>query len=460
MERAPENSFADDIRELPTYQQIIWRLEKEELFQGYDPSDPDASPNADPTIPADDGEPVNLPELIDEINNIEMDEEEGDPIEGLREIRRIKPLLQRVMELRSTRKVLNSQYAQEWQTRLTPTGEEFSVHAIDRAKVKEMRPPEDDVPIVIAPGYTVGPRATRRNAIGLAELGHSVMTYAVPTNSKNFDPDKKFGEDVPVYSKVHATALLRAMEEGEKEIFERPTKFDVIGYSFGAISTLIAADAAPEKFRNIVLINPAGLTHTTDPELLLRLKQFIPADVVDSVNSKVRYVRRLASTVVNSSKHGKQVLEQIGEKSPTFLDRIPTPGKISKALSELGEMDLTLNKDKAMYADFSPEMKEIGAKGGLSEALHIADAISWADMLPIIERLRWLGIQITILPGEGDPLFDVDDIERSGKIARTDTFAIAGGHAQLGFRPGAISEISVDSIHRMNEKRAAEENNI
>jgi len=396
-----QNEFLQRVQEARTFQQLIWAAETMRTENG--PS-----------------------ELERELAGIEAEEETGDP-ELTKEIRQSKTILRKVMGLRTRRAELNAVYREKLSAVFTSGSDEvFAVHAVNLEKM-----PGDieksEFPIIIAPGFTVGSESVRRNAIGLAELGHSAMTFEVPPETTIYDRDAAFPPATPEYTKHHATALLRTIDTGNEKIFSTPRRYNVIGYSFGAIVAITAAIAEPEKFHSIVLINPGGLTHIDDPYLL-----------------------RFAKMAINATAHKRQVIEEAGKKKPSLRERL-SPSHIMEALSTIGEMpDLDADKKSWLHGEFSTEMKSIGKRGGLKGAVEIADAISQANLIPLIRELESKGVKIGILAAEKDPLFPVDQIETSGQKAGVPTYNLAGAHANLGFNPGPTSELCIDTFRELD----------
>lgn len=417
--------FLELVSEAKTFQQLIWDTEIASLGQ-----------EKRQKVLGDSGMPVSSERLTQELINIDIGEEEGNPGDQ-RALRQIKPLFRKVVELRQQRLEFNTLYRDELNVRTTPEEDEFfAIHAIDREtynKQKGLSSPEEKTPIMIALGYSTGDIAARRNAVGLAELGRSVATFDLPPKNTYFDPTLAYPRETADFTKVHVTALLKALEESDKRIFNNTDgKYDLMAYSVGAINTVIAATIRPEKFRKILLVNPAGLTGIENP-----------------------YWKRYLTLARNAVAHRKQVLSEAG-KTPQkmgFFERM--------ALLYNFEWDDTEeDADKKMYdynrlgdlhSEFSAEMEAISKKGGWKMPFQVANAISKINLIPLIENLTARGIKIGILPAENDPLFNVQEVEQSGKAAGVDVFPAVGAHANLGFNPAGMTELYLDFMAHMDE---------
>jgi len=383
------------VDEAKTFQQLVWIAQRKRV--GDMPTD-----------------------LEKELITIEAEEDWGDVnspfgTNDYPEIRRSPQLLKKVMVLSTRRNEMNAEYREKLSVAFaSESNETFDVYSVNLEKKPGGEVSEH--PIIIAPGFTVGHEAVRRNAIGLAELGYSSLTFEVPPETKAYDASIPFPDSTPEFTKHHASALIHTINAANEKIFETPRTYNVIGYSYGAIVAIHAAIAEPEKFHSIVLINPGGLSHLDDGYLL-----------------------RFAKLVWNSPKHGKQVLEEAGQRKLSYRERF---GQLAK-FGEIGDIGYA-DKSVKLHNEFSAEMNDIGARGGLPVALKTASAISQADLVPLIRQLESKGVKIGIWAAEDDPLFPVDDIEVSGAKAGVPTYTMKGAHANLGFNPGPTSELCID----------------
>lgn len=418
--------FLGLIAEARTFQQLVWSAEIASLAQ-----------DKNPRILNDQGDPISTERIVQELINIDIGEERGNPEDQIA-LRQISPLFQKVLELRTQRAEFNALYRDEIAVRTSPTEDEFfAIHAIDRGKFnkeKGLPSPEEATPIMIALGYSTGDIAARRNAIGLAELGRSVATFDLPPTNTYFDPTLKYPSNTADFTKVHVTALLRSLEESDKRAFDNKNgKYDVMAYSVGGINSIIAATIRPERFRKILLVNSAGLTGIEDP-----------------------YWKRYKTLAKNAFAHKKQVLSEAG-KTPqkmNFFERMALLYNYEwdDTPEEAGKKSYDFNRFEELHSEFSAEMAAISKKGGWTMPLKVADAISRTNLIPMISNLTEKhGIKVGILPAEKDPLFDVSQVERSGEAAGVDVFPATGAHANLGFNPAGMTELYLDFMAHMDE---------
>ncbi|MCE9541165.1 alpha/beta hydrolase [Candidatus Kaiserbacteria bacterium] len=431
-EKRPQ--FLELVKDAKTFQQLIWDAEIAGLGQ-----------ETRAKVLGDDGSTVSVDRIVQELINIDIGEEQEDP-GNQRSLRQIRALFQKVVELRSQRAEFNTLYREERVVRTTPAEDEFfAIHAIDRGafnKEKNLDAPEEKTPIMIALGYSTGDIAARRNAVGLAELGRSVATFDLPPKNTYFDPTLNYPPNTADFTKVHVTALLKSLEECNKNVFDNPDgKYDVLAYSVGGINTVIAAMIRPEKFRKILLVNSAGLTNRNDP-----------------------YWKRFKKLAQSAVAHRKQVLSEAG-KTPqkmSFFERMALLYDFAwnDTEEEDAEKVYDYNRLADLHTEFSAEMEAISKKGGWKMPFQVADAISRIDLVPMIKYLKEEhGIEIGMLPGEGDPLFDVSQIEEAGKDAGVDVFPAVGAHANLGFNPAGMTELYVDFLAHMGEAQDTDEKN-
>ena len=105
-----------------------------------------------------------------------------------------------------------------------------------------------EIPVVVAPGWAATPEVFKDNILTLAELGRRTISI----NSSHGIETEKI-ENFPDAELRKAAALIRTLEE--KNI----NKVDAIGHSEAGIYLTLAATLYPEKFRNIILVDPGGM---------------------------------------------------------------------------------------------------------------------------------------------------------------------------------------------------------
>ncbi len=122
--------------------------------------------------------------------------------------------------------------------------EKFSWGDIDTIDIKP-KEIKTETPVFFAPGWSITIETLEKPLRELAKYNRRVISLS---HLRTGGVEKE-NEELR-----KAASLLAILERKNIE------KTDMIGYSEGAINLLLLADIAPEKFRNIVLLGPAGLT--------------------------------------------------------------------------------------------------------------------------------------------------------------------------------------------------------
>lgn len=145
--------------------------------------------------------------------------------------------------------------------------------------------PKTDVPVVLAPGWGETLDVFKRSAAVLAEAGRPVIVLDHPRRAsalKKADLEKAGEErDLPVDELRKAVTILTILDEQNIE------QADIITHSEGSINGTLAAFLAPEKIRDMVFMNPAGLIgKDTVPRLLGRFARKNWQNIVLAVKDK------------------------------------------------------------------------------------------------------------------------------------------------------------------------------
>lgn len=109
---------------------------------------------------------------------------------------------------------------------------------------------KDNLPVFISPGWGVTSDSQRDTLRVLLEQGRSVISLSF---SRNKVLKKELVKNIPSVEMQKALTIIEAIDKSKKE------RIDAIGHSEGGLNLAIAAMFYPEKFRNIVLINPASI---------------------------------------------------------------------------------------------------------------------------------------------------------------------------------------------------------
>lgn len=108
--------------------------------------------------------------------------------------------------------------------------------------------PKSDVPVLLAPGWAPSLKVFRENMLTLARLGRRVIAIDAP---HGIPTERIEGLSDPEARK--SAAILHVLQA--KGI----GKVDVIGHSEAGLYVTAAALQRPDQFRNIVLVDPAGI---------------------------------------------------------------------------------------------------------------------------------------------------------------------------------------------------------
>ncbi|MBU6414803.1 alpha/beta hydrolase [Patescibacteria group bacterium] len=105
-----------------------------------------------------------------------------------------------------------------------------------------------NVPMLFISGWSGTPHAYKENILSHAKFGRRVISSNTPHGI-----EAQNNEQFPNSEMRKVVAAIKTLEACGIE------KVDAVGHSEGAIDVVMAAVLYPEKFRNIVLVNPGGL---------------------------------------------------------------------------------------------------------------------------------------------------------------------------------------------------------
>ena len=227
-----------------------------------------------------------------------------------------------------------------------------------------------EMPLLVAPGWAETPE-TLKNAIeSFFDAGRRVVSVEhgrrVPRwSDENVEPilsekEKEVlagyhlsedYEELPVPELLKAKALLAVLDECRIE------KADAMAHSEGAMNVVIAALLQPDRFRNIILVGPAGLTDKGEDNALKR--------TIGGLGSAMQDARR------------------------TFKE----PGTKEALVRGVKEL--------AYYVAASPAaaLEEIGAIAGF-------------NIEELVTKLHEKGLKISIVHGTDEKMFPMEGMQR------------------------------------------------
>jgi len=274
------------------------------------------------------------------------------------------------------------------------SGERIEVHDLVPEKQKS------DVPVLVAPGWAFTPRGMKYSLFSLVEAGRRAISVNAPHGVEKKDLENSPMAE-PLAELRRVEAIMRALEQKQID------KVDVIAHSEGGLYTAIAATLYPEKFRNLILVNPAGMIGKDN---LLRLGAGFTA------NATIEILRRVL--------------------------REPPKEKNAFNLSEYL---------KTIFSEPRKSFEEI-------------QAVSQSDIREMLEGLRARGIRVAIIHTVDDKGFPMDRMQQAigehpgGWEKMMDGFAsVAGTHNEMVLRPEKYTRAAETLLTALEAKQAKED---
>lgn len=257
--------------------------------------------------------------------------------------------------------------------------------AAGRLKIVDLVPEEltDSTPIFLASGWGETPTSHKDTLKTIFSEGRRVISVKYPridvhTLSYNNYPQVEVDKAVNIISALDSKGIRQV---------------DVIAHSEGAINAIILAHLEPRMVRNIVFVDPAGLT---GEDALHKLA--------------ARFSVMLAKDAARN-----------------FTDPKKLPNRLRAA------------NEAVKYFLRNP-------KRGLQEA----QAISEADIYGMLTDLKEMGIGVSIIHGVKDTVFPMDrlieEARRKGKIDTIGFYSVKGDHRELSVHPEQYTRLAVNAL--------------
>lgn len=265
-------------------------------------------------------------------------------------------------------------------------------------EVVDVKPPQakSEVPVIMASGWGGTPEMYKRNILTLAETGRRAISIDAPHGVEH-EINSQGAETMPDVELRKIAALINTLEEKGLD------KVDVIGHSEGAIYTALAAKLYPEKFRNLILVNPGGMIGEDNP-----------------VRLTINFARDSARQAIDSIRNTEMM------KS------------LMTAASELTKSAIT-NPLKA-----TQEIK----------------AISGTQIHELLKELKEAGIGIVIIHGVDDKVFPMDRVQEIAKADQLDGFvSVKGTHGQLMLEAEKYTKAAESMLTALENKEKHRLNN-
>lgn len=287
--------------------------------------------------------------------------------------------------------VINS-FEQQFATR-----EHYQV-AGGQAEVIDIKPTEQksELPVLFSPSWGLTEKTYEPALKDLSERGRRAVLINHPRWGGKIKQDPNYQENdaekYPQEQLRRALNILGVLDQKEIE------KTDAICHSEGAIYTAIAAVLHPERFRNIVFFNPAGLI---GEDTFLRLMKGFAGQ-----NKRVASMNSIPVTEIEKQVVGAAV------------------------------------KDVIAYFIKNP-----------LRAIREAKGISESQIHEILRYLHEKGLGIVVVASVDDPVFPMDKIQNTVKADMLDGFlSVRGGHSPIGEHPELYMAAGEQMLSALEEK--------
>lgn len=260
-----------------------------------------------------------------------------------------------------------------------------------KSEVIDLQPPEasSPVPILLIQGWGETPVTHEQTLNTIVNNKRRALTIKFPRRGK-----MEKAEDYPAVELNKAQSVLAAIDEKGIE------KVDVIAHSEGALAAIIAADLEPEKFKNIVFFDPAGL---------------IGKD--STVKLATRFVYMLL-------KDGARFAKGEGSRKE----------KIKAAL------------EAVKYFASNPK-----------RSFQEASAMANSDIYDMLGNLRELGIKISVIHGVDDTVFPIKRIlstaQQKGGMDTIGFYSTKGDHREISIHPEKYTALAVNALNDLEKKK-------
>lgn len=261
-----------------------------------------------------------------------------------------------------------------------------------------------DVPLMIAPGFSEGPKTLEENMRYLSGWGRRVLTYDAPygiSPEVHKNSSTKKAENAQVYELGKAATLNKVLEQ--KEL----ARVDAVGHSEGCINLVIAALEHPERFRNLVLVNPGGMVGET---------------------STFEFIKRVWNHFY-------------AEKRAVNAD------------PRMHEVKIRSEHERKHNILAEPK-----------KSLRAARAVACSEIGDLLKALKEQGIGISIIHSVDDAIFPMDKIQETAHKGQFDGFySVKGGHNDFFLNPEPYTMLvdhALDALARKQEKERARHDEI
>ena len=263
------------------------------------------------------------------------------------------------------------------------------VEVIDIKSEKE----KSEIPVVVAPGWAATPEVLKDNILTLVKEGRRAISINAPHGVETNEEG-----DFPQAELRKAMAIIETLNKKEID------KVDAIGHSEAGIYVTIAATLYPEKFRNIVLVDPGGMIGEDN---IMRLAKGFSNDVI---------IKQTINSFKDHSRF-KPIARAFKEAGKTIIDN---------------------------------------PKKSLEQIL----AISNTQIHGLLKGLKEQGIGISIIHGVDDKAFPMDRVQEIAKKDQLDGFySVKGTHNEFYLKPKEYTQLAEQALTALESRKKLEDTN-
>lgn len=280
--------------------------------------------------------------------------------------------------------------------------EKISLYGSETMNVVDLNPknPKTEIPAFWLTGWGAPAEVHEKNIISLAERGRRTLAVDEPHGIETSqEASSKLGEIHDIELRK-VTALLKVLDEKDID------KTDIVAHSEGAIYGILAALLRPEKFNNLVLVDPAGM---------------IGGD------TEGRLVKGAAlDLALQTARIYKKVLTKDG------FEAFKRSATAVKALAEV------------FASNPSRTVESIGV-------------IAETQIHEILTILKRLGLKISVIHGVDDKFFPMEMVQKKTTSDMVDGFySVKGTHNQLYLHPEKYTSLVDNALYALQKKRSGE----
>lgn len=276
-------------------------------------------------------------------------------------------------------------FEEKWQERATLGFPGGSVEVYDLHPDNE----KTAVPVVFIPGWGGTPEMYKKNLEVLVGLNRRTISANAPHGIESeLHPSES--EHMPDAELRKVAAFMQMLDDKKIE------KTNAIGHSEGCIDVVIAATLYPERFKNIVLVNPGGMIGEDN---LWRLSTCFTKDIVK-----------------------------------TYVDAV---------------------KNKTLRGPLMRASKEVTASVVTSpvKAFREILSISNTQIHEMLKELKKQGIGISIIHGVDDEVFPMDRVQDITTSEMVDGFySVKGRHGQFQLEADLYTKLAESALSALEQK--------